>query len=349
MSIYPSESHHLRDWIFASKDVLKSVKVETNEKARKSWRDIFRQMENSNKELDLLLLTSSEEETLVSYYGRQLIELCNHKQLPFVSKYNASILYQRFFSCQSVMDYDPRIIIFTSISLALKLEEYGLHFTLEKLFGDVPGLNIKEVFRHELTVCNALKFHLYILNPRNTLEGLRLLYKKYYIDTLLEDDSILDNKATQKVAGKSQLLSLLAKVVLKAETYILMMLHTLCFLIYTPSQVSITLFDISARELNLPNSAEFLKKVLREVNYTSEFKHEAGKADSGMGVIYSIRDLIMQTIEVERVRKEQGYDFEENETMRILDKLAKLQRRKNREMKKRKKDASQSESSNLIK
>ncbi|KAH8584829.1 cyclin domain [Cryptosporidium sp. chipmunk genotype I] len=227
MSVYPSESHHLKDWVFGSLDLLKTKKNEINEKARDNWKDVFRQISSENIEIDEMLLTSKDEETLITYYGRQLVEFCNHKQLPFVSKYNASILYQRFFTNQSVMDYDPRIIIFTSISLALKLEEYGLHFTLEKLFGDVPGLNIQEVFRHELTVCNTLKFHLYILNPRNTLEGLRLLYKKYYIDVLVNDGNleIPENKKTYN--KKNQLISLLTKVILKAETYVLMILHTL--------------------------------------------------------------------------------------------------------------------------
>ncbi|KAH8740338.1 hypothetical protein FG386_002850 [Cryptosporidium ryanae] len=218
---YPSESHHLNHWIFSSEDSLRAVKNECNEKARENWRYTFGQSISSGAsngaDLEQLLLTTKEEETLVSYFGKQLIEFCNHKQLPFLSRYNASIIYQRFFTHQSVMDYDPRIIIFTSISLALKLEEYGLHFTLEKLFGDVPGLNIRDVFLHELTVCNTLKFHLYILNPRNTIEGLRLLYKKYYVDILREDES---------AEKKAYLLNLLSKVVVKAETYILMLLHT---------------------------------------------------------------------------------------------------------------------------
>ncbi|KAJ1611577.1 cyclin H-like protein [Cryptosporidium canis] len=339
MSVYPSESHHLRDWIFESFDSLQKIREENNERAREHWRDVFRQISLENFDLEQLLLTPKEEETLVSYYGRQLIEFCNHKQLPFVSKYNASVLYRRFFTNQSVMSYDPRIIIFTSLSLALKLEEYGLHFTLEKLFGDVPGLNVHEVFRHELTVCNTLRFHLYILNPRNTLEGLRLLYKKYYIDVLVVSGSLdgLNNKDLDK---KNQLIGLLAKVILKAETYILMISHTPCFLLYTPSQVSITLFDISARELNLPNSGEFLKKVLKEVHQTNMFNPEIDTDTSSLSTIHSIRELVIQTLETDRAAREGGYCHEEEETTRILDKLAKLHRRKNKEMKRRKKSSS---------
>lgn len=217
----------MRDWIFESLDLLETKRNESNKKARDDWKDVFRQISSESCEIEELLLTSKEEETLVSYYGRQLVEFCNHKQLPFVSKYNASVLYRRFFTNQSVMNYDPRIIIFTSLSLALKLEEYGLHFTLEKLFGDIPGLNIHEVFRHELIVCNTLRFHLYILNPRNVLEGLRLLYKKYYIDVLVVGESLEDHNNNKMNDKRNQLTSLLAKVIMKAETYILMILHTL--------------------------------------------------------------------------------------------------------------------------
>ncbi|KAJ1608994.1 cyclin H-like protein [Cryptosporidium canis] len=321
MSVYPSESHHLRDWIFESFTSLQKIRGENNERAREHWRDVFRQISLENFDLEQLLLTPKEEETLVSYYGRQLIEFCNHKQLPFVSKYNASVLYRRFFTIQSVMSYDPRIIIFTSLSLALKLEEYGLHFTLEKLFGDVPGLNVHEVFRHELTVCNTLRFHLYILNPRNTLEGLRLLYKKYYIDVLVVSGNLdgLNNKDLDK---KNQLIGLLAKVILKAETYVLMISHT------------------PARELNLPNSGEFFKKVLKEVHQTNMFNPEIDTNTSSLSTIHSIRELVIQTLETDRAAREGGYCHEEEETTRILDKLAKLQRRKNKEMKRRKMSSS---------
>ncbi|WKS76237.1 cyclin H-like protein [Cryptosporidium sp. 43IA8] len=339
MSVYPSESHHLKEWVFGSLDLLKTKKNYINEKAKENWKDIFRQISSENFEINELLLTSKDEETLISYYGRQLIEFCNHKQLPFVSKYNASILYHRFFTNQSVMDYDPRIIIFTSISLALKLEEFGLHFTLEKLFGDVPGLNIQEVFRHELTVCNTLKFHLYILNPRNTLEGLRLLYKKYYIDILVVDENLDNNDHKKTENKKNQLISLLSKVILKAETYVLMILHTLCFLIYTPSQISIALFDISARELNLPHSGEFLKKVLKEIHQANSFQLNAETSHSSLTIIHSVRDFVMQTLENDRIARERGYEHEEIETTRILDKLGKLQRRRNKEMKRRKKSS----------
>ncbi|POM82228.1 Cyclin, N-terminal domain protein [Cryptosporidium meleagridis] len=335
--MYPSESHHLKEWVFGSLDLLKAKKNEINERAKENWKNEFRQISSENFEINELLLTSKDEETLISYYGRQLIEFCNHKQLPFVSKYNASILYNRFFTIQSVMDYDPRIIIFTSISLALKLEEFGLHFTLEKLFGDVPGLNIQEVFRHELTVCNTLKFHLYILNPRNTLEGLRLLYKKYYIDILVVDENLDNNDHKKTENKKNQLISLLSKVILKAETYVLAILHTLCFLIYTPSQISIALFDISARELNLPHSGEFLKKILKEIHQANSFQLNIETSHSSLTIIHSVRDFIMQTLENDRIARGRGYEHEEIETKRILDKLGKLQRRRNKEMKRRKK------------
>ncbi|KAH8584830.1 uncharacterized protein ELE39_000781 [Cryptosporidium sp. chipmunk genotype I] len=113
-----------------------------------------------------------------------------------------------------------------------------------------------------------------------------------------------------------------------------------CFLIYTPSQISITLFDISARELNLPHSGEFLKKVVKEIHQANSFKSYTETSHSSLTIIHSIRDLIMQTLENDRIAREKGHEHEEIETTRILDKLGKLQRRRNKEMKRRKKSSS---------
>ncbi|EEA07935.1 uncharacterized protein CMU_030110 [Cryptosporidium muris RN66] len=325
---FPSESHYLSDWIFESELDIKKIRLQINNRVKNEWIEYLK-ISNSTKDPQNLMLSLEDEELLVLYYGRQLMEFTNHKKLPFVVKYSAALLYQRFYIYQSVMSYDPRIIIFTCISLAIKLEEFGLHFTLEQLFGDVPGLNILQIFQHELIVCNTLKFHLYLINPRNPLEALKILYKRYYIETIIDNEK------------QKELSIILNKVIAKVELYVLTASQTLCFLIYSPSQVALALFDICGRELNLPNVKDFINNTIREIHQSiiiSKYSESVVSINKNLEAIHRIKEIIYKELQNEKKRQQSEQDTDEIIAANILDKLVKLQKKKNKEQKKRKRE-----------
>ena len=109
-------------------------------------------------------LDAEEEARLRLYWERKLQEVCAAFKFPTKVMACAVTYFKRFYLSHSMLDYTPKHIMLTCISLACKVEENHVRASE---FG--KGLNEENamtvVLKHELVVLEALRFELVVFTP----------------------------------------------------------------------------------------------------------------------------------------------------------------------------------------
>eukprot|EP00921_Rhytidocystis_pertsovi_P015232 GHVQ01024300.1.p1 GENE.GHVQ01024300.1~~GHVQ01024300.1.p1 ORF type:complete len:239 (-),score=18.69 GHVQ01024300.1:1114-1830(-) len=220
---FPAESNHLRHWVF--------TQDELHETRKKAHDHAASKIEKYARKKSVTLLTTEDELFVVEYYAQILLQLGQHKNLRPVIKETAACFFRRFFLKRSIMEFDPRNIIFTCITLAIKAEEYSRRHQISELFGDMIELDTQEVIKLELPVCEALEFHLLVLHTREPLLALR----NACLDKLKE----LLKPSPDK---EKELQQLAHDVYQRAENLSIAVQETDIPLMYTPSHLAIGSF-----------------------------------------------------------------------------------------------------------
>jgi len=160
---FPQSCSHIQQWLFKDESELRKKRQATVDAAAAQIRAVATDAET---------LSVEQECELVRYFSRQLLFVCHHRGLDYRAQNTAIVFFCRFFICRSVVEYDPRTILLTCILLAIKTEELSNVINVRHFFEGAEGIDVYEVFRHELAVLDAVSFHLLVLHIRSPLQYL---------------------------------------------------------------------------------------------------------------------------------------------------------------------------------
>ncbi|BAM41969.1 cyclin [Theileria orientalis strain Shintoku] len=179
---WPKCSTHYRNWLFSSFEKLKSVQTETYTKAADKLR---------GKHPEVKIPSLDDELWIIKYYSHQLSRFLTTNNLKTSVKETSLTFFNRFYLKCSVIDYDPRIIMFTCITLATKLEDMWKSVYVDKLLASVQDLDISQVFDMECIVCDALNFNLLVLHTSDSIYTIVQMLVEYLKESLDLDESLM--------------------------------------------------------------------------------------------------------------------------------------------------------------
>ncbi|ORM40154.1 putative exonuclease -like protein [Babesia sp. Xinjiang] len=183
-SIWPSNCTHISRWLLRSVSHLKELQEHTFYAA-------LERIKASTKVDEKELPTLDEELWLIRFYALQLSRFVAAQHLKDAVKETSLTFFNRFYIRRSMLEHDPRLVMFTCITLAIKSEDMWRNYYVDKLLGPVEGLNISRVFELEATVCDALGFNFLVLHTSDSMHVLRSRCIEYIKESLGIDDEIL--------------------------------------------------------------------------------------------------------------------------------------------------------------
>lgn len=220
---WPESSSHYSKWLFKSLDELNSRRSAVYQEARSRLSDAI--------EPDSI--PSLEDEIwLTRYFSHQLYKFLSTTNLKETVKETALTFFNRFYLRKSLLEYDPRVVMFTCITLAVKLEDMWRTVHISKLFGSVRDLDIAKVFQMESIVCYVLEFNFHVFHTVDSLYAVKGQCVEYLKSSLDIDDEILGEHG-----------NLILSIYKQSELDCVRMHESpeLMFL-YTPSQLALSRF-----------------------------------------------------------------------------------------------------------
>eukprot|EP00388_Colpodella_angusta_P022372 GDKJ01057202.1.p1 GENE.GDKJ01057202.1~~GDKJ01057202.1.p1 ORF type:complete len:423 (-),score=72.23 GDKJ01057202.1:45-1283(-) len=247
---YPEDSTHVRKWVF-SEEILNNLR----EAARTSALQKLQAIEASKPlKTPLQPLNSEEEQTVINWYSNVLFQYFEHSAanghpIPYKIRYTAATYFRRFYAKQSVLEYDPQLVVGGCVFAALKIES--------NVESGYPLSLLSTVFRDflhaELPILGKLDFNLVVIHMRNPLRRCGDLYREFCKIYQQEKDPNF-------VIPKQEL----GETVNKAELYSTQLAATDCGLLFSPSQLAFGLFLTMGRKYNLPLIEEFIRDFILE-------------------------------------------------------------------------------------
>ncbi|KAK1444536.1 cyclin ccnh rpt1 domain containing protein [Babesia gibsoni] len=147
---WPRTTTHLQNWLFASE-------AKFRERQELTFHSAVERLKA--KGIEEAPVTLEEELWLVKYYSFQLSGFLSSNHMKETVKETALVFFNRFYLMRSMLEHDPRLVMFTCVTLAIKLEDMWRNYFVDKLLGSVEGLDITRVFAMEAVVCDALNFN----------------------------------------------------------------------------------------------------------------------------------------------------------------------------------------------
>lgn len=188
-------------------------------------------------------LTFEEHETLQLYWEKnlQLLALSDELKMPVtVPVWATAIVYfKRFYLMNSMMDFNPKFVMVTSLNLAVKAEEQR-HVTLQSL-AELTSTAPSQLVQWEVPVLEGIRFHLLIFHPFRSLSGLFDALEKW--------------RPNQEKQKKIELHDAALEVI-KASYF------TDLVLLFTPSQIALAAFRKVAFSKKFELAITFLKDLL---------------------------------------------------------------------------------------
>ncbi|XP_064406117.1 cyclin-H-like isoform X2 [Halichondria panicea] len=161
-----------RDWLFKDQQSI-NVKREAANRAFCSAH------EASAQEKGVQLLTPVEEDIVVQYYLKKLVEFCSlfnppsWAPLPKTALVTAVTYYKRLYTQCSVMEFHPKDMFLCCVFLAFKVDEYNL--SLEQFVNMLAPHLIQStseyIISHELLLLKKLQFQLTVHSPFRPMSG----------------------------------------------------------------------------------------------------------------------------------------------------------------------------------
>ncbi|UKK02794.2 cyclin [Theileria orientalis] len=217
---WPKCSTHYQNWLFSSVEKLKSVQTETYTIAAEKLKE---------KHPEVKIPSLDDELWIIKYYSHQLSRFLTTNNLKNSVKETSLTFFNRFYLKCSVIEYDPRIIMFTCITLATKLEDMWKSVYVDKLLASVQDLDISQVFDMECIVCDALNFNLLVLHTSDSIYTIVQMLVEYLKESLDLDDSLMGEH-----------LKIIINIYKQAENNCINAHESPEFLfIYTPTQIAL--------------------------------------------------------------------------------------------------------------
>ncbi|KAK0131465.1 Cyclin-H [Merluccius polli] len=175
-------SSHKKFWIFDTEDAVELLRCEANRKFRSK-------MSTSGKPglKEAMFLERHEERVLFRYYEKRLVDFCGvfKPAMPKSVVGTAIMFFRRFYLNNSLMEYHPRIIMFTCAYLSCKVDEFNVSSTqfVGNLVQETPAGQervLEQILEFELLLIQQLNFHLVVHTPYRPMEGLLIDIKTRY-------------------------------------------------------------------------------------------------------------------------------------------------------------------------
>ena len=156
-------------WIFDDENQLKEIRRQINQNYCRNF------LETYPNRRDVNFLTEQEEQTLVDYYLKILIDVCGKFQPPLPTSVTGTAVayFKRFYLQTCVMDHPAKEMFLVCLYMACKVDEYNL--SVDAFMQILPPDRREKVkdfiLAHELLLMQKLKFHLTVHNPYRPMEG----------------------------------------------------------------------------------------------------------------------------------------------------------------------------------
>ncbi|AGO13606.1 AaceriAGL273Cp [[Ashbya] aceris (nom. inval.)] len=227
-------STQYRLWSFRP-DQLKQIREELNQRVAKMVHQKLEQYKDSHPELleeertaleqMAVPLTADEELKLVNFYAKKVRHFGNSLELPTEVTATAISFFRKFFLTNSVMELHPKNILWTTIFLACKSENYFLgidSFSKATTRKDI-------ILKYEYKLLESLKFTLMNHHPYKALHG-------FFLDI----QSVLKGKVDLDYMGL---------IYTSAKKKITDALLTDAVYMYTPPQITLAVLAIEDEAL----------------------------------------------------------------------------------------------------
>ncbi|SJK86067.1 cyclin H [Babesia microti strain RI] len=216
-----SSFSHLSKWIFKQESEIESIRSGVRDKALGLISNIV-----GPDHVPCL----EDEKWMISYFAYQLTRISKAKYVKHVVLESALAIFNRFYIKRSALEYDPRYVIFTCLSLALKAEDCWKAFTVRDLLGDLPELDPEKVFELEPKVCDGIDFSLFIFHSRDSIYWLKQECGRYLGPNFGSDTNTESFNITKEIAIAAQF------------DCIYMYECPEILLLYTPAQIALAAF-----------------------------------------------------------------------------------------------------------
>jgi cyclin H len=157
-------SSQFRLWSFTKKDLLEKKKICHQRAAER----ISQNLQNKGID-DIERLTLEEENELVIFYASKIGEICRMFNMPSQVKASAVSYFRKFYLVYSVMDYHPKNILYTTVFLASKAENYFI--SIDKFCQALLRTEPKDILSLEFLLLQSLSFTLMVQNAIAPLHG----------------------------------------------------------------------------------------------------------------------------------------------------------------------------------
>ncbi|XP_075693652.1 cyclin-H [Rhinoderma darwinii] len=183
-----------KHWTFSSEDEPQRLRVQANTRCRARIRAAGQAHLSDVFNLDPL-----EELTICKHYDKKMLDFCNafKPAMPKSVAGTACMYFKRFYLNNSVMEHNPRIIMFTCAFLACKVDEFNVSSV--QFVGNLPENPttqeniLEQILEYELLLIQQLNFHLIVHNPYRPFEGYLIDMKTRY--PMLENPEVLRKTA----------------------------------------------------------------------------------------------------------------------------------------------------------
>lgn len=185
---------------------------------------------------DVELLSLEEHNKLVRFYASKIEDIAKVFHMPSQVRVTAAAHFRRFYLENSVMEYHPKNILYTTVYLASKAENFFI--PIDKFCAALPRTDRQQVLDIEFLVLQSLKFTLSVFSPFKSLHG-------FYLDL----------QATLPDIG----LDKLGKVHDQARSFISQSLITDAQFLYTPPQIALAaMFNVDSATTTLYLSSKLI-------------------------------------------------------------------------------------------
>ncbi|KEG04704.1 cyclin, putative [Plasmodium vinckei vinckei] len=242
---YPENTSHIKKWFFKSRQEIDDICL-------KKYNDFKEKFKTYNVNIPKY----ADIEKTKLYFCYQLTHFCDIKRLQPQIVECAIVLYNRFYLKEIILEYDPRILIFTCIILAIKLEGYGRLYKINEFFSDID-INLDKVLEHENVVCSSLDFELNFLYTKECIFYLKNQFLNYINKYINKDNEV-----------KNSFENICDKIYVSTSLECLKLLENFFITFtYTPAQIALYCFINNIKiNFNIVNADKFILEFITNNN-----------------------------------------------------------------------------------
>ncbi|SBS86429.1 cyclin, putative [Plasmodium ovale curtisi] len=242
---YPDDTSHIKKWFFKSRTEIDNICL-------KKYNDFKEKFKDYNVNIPKY----ADIEKTKLYFCYQLTHFCDIKRLKSQVVECAIVLYNRFYLKEIILEYDPRILIFTCIILAIKLEGYGRLYKMNEFFSDID-INLDKVLEHENIVCSSLNFELNFLYTKECIFYIKSKFLNY-INKYINKDNEIQN-SFENICNKIY--------VNTSDDCLKIIENFFITFTYTPAQIALYCFVNNIKiNFNIVNADKFILEFITNNN-----------------------------------------------------------------------------------